>query len=88
LTIALSLEISKNLSQEVLLEQRKGTGPRIEGDSSKTVLTNAEALGIAELYEHDKVVGEEGPGAKAEAKEGDHQGSCSLTFFRSDSLGC
>ena len=51
-----------------------------------TIPTAAEELGIEELYEHDKVVGEEGPAAKAKAQEGNHQGSCSLTFFRSNNL--
>ena len=39
-----------------------------------------------ELYEHDKVVGEEGPTAQAKAKQGDHQRRSSLAFFRSHSL--
>ena len=53
----------------------------MEGNSTNTVPTDAEELGIEELYEHDKVVGEEGPAAKAKTKQSHHQRSCSLTFF-------
>ena len=49
-----------------------------------TFPTAAEEL--AELDEHDEVVGEEGPAAKAKAKQSHHQRSCSLTFFRSNNL--
>jgi len=67
----------------------RGRGPslRMKGDSTGTVPTVAEELGMEELYEHDEVVGEEGPAAKAEAEQGDHQGSCGLTLFRSNNLG-
>ena len=57
---------------------------RTEADS--TVPTDAEELGIVELDEHDEVVGEEGPAAKAKAKQSHHQRSGSLTFFRSNNL--
>ena len=51
-----------------------------------TIPTAAEELGIEELDEHDKVVGEEGTAAKAKAKQSHHQRSGSLTFFRSNNL--
>ena len=51
-----------------------------------TIPTAAEELGIEELDEHDKVVGEEGTAAKAKAKQSHHQRGCSLTFFRSNNL--
>ena len=44
----------------------------MEGNSTNIVPTDAAELGIEELYEHDKVVGEEGPTAKAKAQEGNH----------------
>ena len=57
---------------------RKSSAGAEEGNRAKTV---ADKVGIGDLDEHDKVVGEEGPTAKAKAQQGNHQGSSSLTFF-------